>query len=105
MILPIFLCAASVGGLIGGYFKLKKKDNKLYLSILTLLPFFSSPIESYIGANSKQYMAYTYIDINASADRIWPNVTRVSEITEAQDKGWLTRLLNFPRPLKAELNF
>lgn len=105
MILPIFLLAASIGGLIGGYFKLRKKDNKLYLSILTLLPLFASPIENYIGAKSTPYKAYTYIDIHASAEKIWDNVTRVKEIDAAQDKGWLTKLLNFPRPVKAELNY
>ncbi|MBL0098508.1 MAG: hypothetical protein IPP46_20035 [Bacteroidetes bacterium] len=105
MILPIFLLAASIGGLIGGYFKLKEKDKKLYMSIVTLLPLFLAPIESYVGANTKPYEAYTYIDIHASADKIWDNVTRVREITEEQDKGWLTHMLHFPRPVKAELNF
>ncbi|MBK9401465.1 MAG: hypothetical protein IPN36_11595 [Bacteroidetes bacterium] len=105
MILPIFLLAASIGGLIGGYFKLKEKDKKLYMSIVTLLPLFLAPIESYVGANTKPYEAYTYIDIHASADKIWDNVTRVREITEEQDKGWLIHVLNFPRPVKAELNF
>jgi hypothetical protein len=105
MILPIFLIAASIGGLIGGYFKLKKRDNNVYISVLTLLPLFISPIENYIGANSTPYKAYTFIDINASADKIWSNVTRVREISKEQDKGWLTNLLNFPRPVKAELNF
>lgn len=105
MILPIFLIASSIGGLIGGYFKLKNRDNNLYFSILVLLPLFSSPIESYIGANTTPYKAYTYIDINAPADKIWSNVTRVREISKEQDKGWLTNLLNFPRPVKAELNY
>ena len=105
MILPIFLVAASIGGLIGGYFKLRKRDNKLYLSTLMLLPFFISPIENYIGAITSPYNAYTYIDINAPADKIWNNVTRVREISKEQDRGWLTNLLNFPRPVKAELNY
>lgn len=105
MILPIFLLAASIGGLIGGYFKLRKKDNKTYVSILVLLPLIASPLENYIGADPTPYKAYTYIDINAPAEKIWDNVTRVREIKLEQDKGWLTKLLNFPRPVKAELNF
>jgi hypothetical protein len=32
-------------------------------------------------------------------------VTRVREIKEEQDKGWLTQTLGFPRPVKAELNY
>jgi hypothetical protein len=105
MILPVFTLAASLGGLIGGYFKLRRKDNKTYVSILLLLPFIVSPIENYIGANEKTYKAYTYIDINAPTDKIWSNVTRVHEISREEDRGWLTNLLHFPRPVKAELNY
>jgi hypothetical protein len=105
MILPIFLLAASIGGLIGGYLKLKKKDGKTYISLIVLLPFIFSPIESYIGATISPYTAYTYIDIQATPDEIWKNVTRVKEIKEGHDKGWLTKILNFPRPVKAELNY
>lgn len=105
IILPIFLIAASVGGAIGGYFKMKAQDNKTYLSIVILLPLFVSPVENYIGAHTSAYKADTYIDINASPEKIWSNVTRVRQISEQEDKGWLTHLLNFPRPVKAELNF
>jgi TM2 domain-containing membrane protein YozV len=105
MILPIFLIAASFGGLLGAYFKLRKRDNKTYVSILVLVPFIVSPVENYIGANTTPYKAYTFIDIDAPAGKIWRNVTRVREIRKEQDKGWLTNLLDFPRPVKAELNF
>jgi hypothetical protein len=105
MILPIFLIAGSIGGFIGGYFKIKKHDNKVYVSILVLLPLLISPVENYFGAVTKPYKAYTYIDINAPVEKIWSNVTRVREISKEQDKGWLTNLLNFPRPVKAELNY
>jgi len=70
-----------------------------------LLPFFISPIENFIGSIPGTYQAYTYIDIHASADKIWNNITRVKEIPAGEDKGWLTRSLGFPRPVKAELNY
>ncbi|MEO8148237.1 MAG: hypothetical protein ABI723_11390 [Bacteroidia bacterium] len=107
MVLPFFLIAASIGGLIAGYFKLKahKKSERLYVSVILLLPLFTSPLELMIGAIPGKYKAYTYIDIHASADKIWSNVTRVKEIEQQQDKGWLTRTLGFPRPIKAELNY
>ena len=105
MVLPLFLIAASIGGLIGAFLKLRKKNNKVYISILALLPIFISPIESLVGAIPGTYEAYTFIDINATKDKIWSNVTRVREIKEEQDKGWLTKSLGFPRPVKAELNF
>jgi hypothetical protein len=105
MILPAFLIAASIGGQIGGYLKLKKPNNRLNISILFLLPLFISPIENMIGSIPGTYEAYTYIDIDAPAEKIWDNVTRVREITEKEDKGFLSNFLGFPRPVKAELDF
>jgi hypothetical protein len=105
MILPVFFIAASLGGLIGGYLKFRKKSNKINVSILLLLPLFLSPIENMVGLAPATYEAYTYIDIDAPTDKIWDNVTRVKEITEKEDKGFLSNFLGFPRPVKAELNF
>lgn len=105
MLLPLFLIAASIGGLIGGYIKVRKKKNHLNISLLALSPLLLSPIENMIGAIPGTYKAYTYIDIQAPAEKIWSNVTRVKEIQAEQDKGWLTKTLGFPRPVKAELNY
>ncbi len=105
MILPVFLLAASIGGIFGGYLKTHRKKGRLNISILVLLPFLIGPIESVIETIPGIYKAYTYIDINAPAEKIWDNVTRVKEIPVEQDKGYLTRMLGFPRPVKAELNF
>ena len=105
MILPLFLIAASVGGLIGGYLKMRKIRNKLRLSLLVLLPLFLAPIERMVGALPGTYTADTHIDISAPAAVIWGNVTRVAEIPAADDKGWLTSFLGFPRPVKAVLDY
>ena len=105
MILPVFLIAASIGGLIGGYLKLKRKNDKLNVSLLILIPFLISPIEQLVEKIPGTYKAYTYIDINASAEKIWENVTRVKTIKKEEDTGYLTAFLGFPRPLKAELNY
>lgn len=105
MILPVFLIAASIGGLIGGYLKLKKRNHRLNVSVLVFLPFLISPIEQLIEKIPGTYDAYTYIDINSNADKIWNNVTRVKTIEKQDDTGYLTEFLGFPRPLKAELNF
>lgn len=105
MILPVFLIAASLGGLIGGYLKTRNAMNRLHISVLVLLPLFIGPIESLVETIPGTYKAYTYIDINAPTEKIWNNVTRVSEIPVEHDRGYLTRFLGFPRPVRAELNF
>src|SRR5690606_19033484 len=105
MLLPVFLVATSIGGVIGGYLKSRKaKNEKLQVSILLLLPFFVSPIEHFIGSVQQEYEAVTFIDIAAPVEKIWPNVTAVREIPENLDTGNLNRILGFPRPVKAELN-
>jgi hypothetical protein len=106
MILPVFLIAASLGGLAAGYHLSRREKNKqLQLSIVVLLPFFSSPVEQWIGSRNNVYKAYTYIDLHAPKEKIWQNVTRVKAIKKQQDKGWLTQSLGFPRPIRAELNY
>ena len=105
MILPVFLIAASIGGLIGGYFKTGQKKDRLSISLIVLLPFLLAPLESLMEEIPATYEAYTYIDINGSKDKIWDNVTRVREIKEEEDTGWLNKFLGFPRPVRAELDF
>jgi hypothetical protein len=107
MILPIFLFFASVGGITAGYLKVRRsrQSNVVHISLAVLLPFLISPLEQAIATIPGFYEAYTYIDIESDAESIWNNVTRVSEIKLAEDQGWLTNLMQIPRPIRAELDF
>lgn len=107
MMLPVFLILASLGGLAAGYFKLKKHSsaNRLNVSMVFALPLLLFPVEDAVSFSPGVYEAYTFIDIQAPSQTIWNNVLRVKQITAAEDKGMLTNLLGFPRPLKAELNY
>jgi len=107
MILPVFLVLSSLGGLMAGYFRLKKwrNGNKLNISLAFLLPLVFGPLERTLPMLPTRYEAYTYIDIHASRDSIWNNVVCVRAIPAASDKGAVTRFLGFPRPVKAELNY
>lgn len=104
MVLPLFLIAASIGGMLGGALK-RRRHNQLQVSLVLLLPLLIGPLEQRIEKIPGVYKVDTYIDIQAPAPVIWSHVTRVSEIPLEEDKGYLTRFLGFPRPLKAELNF
>ncbi|MBB4081100.1 hypothetical protein GGR28_003747 [Lewinella aquimaris] len=105
MILPVFMFTSSMGGLIGGHYKLKGKNEKINISLLVFLPFLVAPIESNLGRRTAVFEVPTYIDIKADRDAIWDNVTRVTELKESDDTGWLTEFLGFPRPVSAELNY
>ncbi|WP_312824558.1 hypothetical protein [Epilithonimonas sp.] len=105
MILPIFLIASSFGGLIGGYLKNRKGNSNLNVSLLVLIPLLIGPVESLFQKIPATYTAYTSIEINAPAEVIWQNVTAVRKIDEKDDKGYLNRIIGFPRPLEAVLNY
>lgn len=105
MILPVFLIAASVGGLLGGYLKTRNNNDKLSISILVLIPFLVGPLETLLHKIPATYTAYTSIEINAPAETIWNNVTAVRKINEEEDKGYLNEILGFPRPVEAVLNY
>lgn len=103
MVLPLFLIAASIGGLIGVW--LKNRKDRFNLSLVVLLPFIVSPLEGMMERIPGEYEAITYIDIDAPAEKVWDHVTRVSTISKEDDTGYLTRFLGFPRPIEAELDF
>jgi hypothetical protein len=107
MILPCFLVFASLGGIVAAYFRLRqqKRSQKLKVSLICLLPFAVVPFEKMLSDLPGKYEAYTFMDIHAAPDKIWSNVVRVREITEKEDHGSLTRILGFPRPIQAELNY
>jgi hypothetical protein len=87
MVLPLFLVAASIGGLLARHFTLRKVDGHLKISVAILLPFALGPLESLIEVIPGTYEARTSIDIHAPADRIWANVIRVKSIPKEQDSG------------------
>jgi hypothetical protein len=107
MILPFFLLFASLGGVIAGAWRIRRmeKANKLQISLIVLLPLMLAPLEKLLPLLPARYEAYTYTDIHASATTIWNHVLRVEAIPAEADRGSLTRVLGFPRPIRAELDF
>lgn len=106
MILPLFFIFASLGGVIAGYYKMKKtkRQQNLNISLVILLPFLIGPIEHSIKVKPSVYTTYTSIIINASPETIWDNVTSVRQIHPGEGNPKLTNWLGFPQPLKAELD-
>jgi hypothetical protein len=105
MALPIFMFFSTIGGLIARRHRLKGFKRKTYVFITVLLPLFIAPIEHFVHSIPGTYKANTSIIIQAPADSIWNNLTRVRYIPDTALKSSLTSLMGFPRPIKAELNY
>lgn len=103
MALPVFLFMSLLGGLIGINI-FKRNRSKLYISCLVLLPFVIAPIENQLGLKEKIFSAHTKIEIHANENEVWNHITRVSEISEAENNYSFFQFMGFPRPIKAELD-
>lgn len=104
MALPIFLICASIGGFIIWLVRRHKLNNKINVAAAVLIPFLVSPFEKSMDIQPGIYEAYTIIVIDAPKEKIWENVVRVKEINEDEDNGKLSKVMGFPRPIKAELD-
>ncbi len=103
MAIPIFALMALIGALIGVTIFERRKD-KLLISIFVLAPFLIAPIESQFGLHEKIFTEQTTITINASEDKVWKHITRVSEISTQENNYSLFQFMGFPRPIQAELD-
>ncbi|MBS1663203.1 MAG: hypothetical protein JST68_19325 [Bacteroidetes bacterium] len=107
MIMPLWMIASSIGGLVAGKKRRKQSDDsqKLQGSWVLFLPIVCAPVEKLLPLLPARYEAYTYSDIQAPAERIWSNVVRVRTIAPEEDHGGLTKWMGFPRPIRAELDY
>lgn len=103
MALPVFAIMALIGGFIGVHV-FKRNRDKVMISLIMFLPFAIAPIERYLGLTTKIFTEETTINISANEQTVWNNITRVKEITTAENKVSLFQVLGFPRPIKAELD-
>jgi hypothetical protein len=124
MAYPVFAIAAGIGGLLTRSFLLRQKrqmeeyidektldggkdfQNKgnLQVSVLLLLPFLAALVERTIEFQPQVFTASNFIDIQAVDTIVWSNVTRVRDISAAEDRSGINRLLGMPRPIRAELD-
>ena len=103
MALPIFIVMSLIGRFIGTRI-FKRKNDKLYVSVLVILPFVIAPIESKISLKQRIFTELTTIEIGANAKYVWNHITRVSKIKEDENNLSLFQIMGFPRPIEAELD-
>lgn len=103
MAIPIFALMSLIGGYIGVKIFYRQK-NKFLISIFIFLPFIFAPVENYFGLSEKIFTEQTVITINSSDRIVWEHITRVSEISEEENKLSLFQFMGFPRPIEALLD-
>ena len=102
--LPIFLPAASVGGVTMWLIYQNKKLASLMLLLALMSPVFSGTVEARFDTDRATTTTATYIDIAASPETIWENITAVSPIGAGEHRPNWIHYLGFPRPMEATLS-
>ncbi len=101
--IPVMLPFAWLGGfLVGGI--LKKRDGRLQMSFLVLLPFAMGPLESTWEQPHQTVAMHNQISINAAPATIWKQIASVPPIRKNEIPFQWIYLLDFPRPIAAELD-
>lgn len=101
--IPVMVPLAVVGALIISLI-MKKSDGRLPVSLLALLPLMIAPLEAHWERPHRQLTVADHIDIDAEASVIWGEIVSVAPIAAEELPNQWIYLLDFPRPISAEID-
>lgn len=97
MLLPLYLPLASVGGLLAGYFRNKKKSTGKILSI-GFLPLLILPIEAPYQTPTIYHAELDSIVINAPIEKVWQSLPNIQNIKQDELKWTFSHFIGLPKP-------
>ncbi len=100
---PIMAPSAICGGVVMAFF-LKKSSGNLHVSVLVFLPFLSAPLENLWQQPHQQVGITDTIEINATSEQVWAEIVSVPAIEPDELPFQWIYLLDFPRPIAAEID-
>jgi hypothetical protein len=107
MLLPAYLLSASAGGwLMGFYLDSKNPDRRgrLGISVILVVPYLFSPIESEINSPTATNTVITEIFLEADKETVWNNIKSVSAIREDELQWSFAHFIGIPKPVESVLN-
>jgi hypothetical protein len=99
-----YMVAAGAAGLLAGHLIRRRRKNRKLLSWVLLLPFFTSPAESFLQNFYSSYEVSADIIINRKPEDIWPQIVRVARIDDHEYKKGFFNRAGIPQPLEAVLD-
>lgn len=104
LILPVFMVASIIGGLIIGYIINYTKHSKSTLNSLLLLPLLMSPVENLLPIQQSTQQVTTRIIIDASAQDVFSELATVKGIKNEELGFSFMHFIGLPKPLEASMN-
>ena len=104
LVLPVFMIASIIGGLIMGLALRLVRYNGAVVSCFAMLPVVFAPLESRLTPVSHERTVTNTIVIDASAADVWNNLTSVADIEKHELGFSFTHAMGVPRPLQAAMD-
>jgi hypothetical protein len=108
MALPLFICIGPVGGALAClvFVLLARRSQAGTVGLLALVvfsPYAAAPIESLFPVADEARTVHSQIEVFASPETVWANITRVRAITPEEHRFSWFHLAGLPRPVEATL--
>jgi len=105
MALPIVMGGAVLGGLLGHVLlPLESSRQRLHVTFAVFLPFIAAWIEGSMHWPSETKAITNTIEINAPAEKIWPEIASVEAIPPDRIRNRWIYWIGFPKPIAATLD-
>ncbi len=100
---PVFTIMALSGG-YSGMLIFNHSGRRYLLLLLLSVPFLAGWAEDYKGRPARIFTQKTTLKIKATDEVVWKQLTRVTAISESENRPSVFQFMGLPRPLQAELN-
>ncbi|MEM7028674.1 MAG: hypothetical protein AAF629_03695 [Chloroflexota bacterium] len=107
MATPIFLVMSSIGGIVMAAFISEEpegsKPGMTTMGIVLMIPLLVTPLESLVPYTDSIRVVHTQIEVEASPEVVWQQITRVAPIATDEHRFSYFHWVGLPRPMYATL--
>ncbi|MES2262312.1 MAG: SRPBCC family protein [Pseudomonadota bacterium] len=104
LVVPVFMAASVVGGLVGGVVHNYGRMNRSTLPALALLPFLVGPLENLMPPQHSEQSVTNTIHITAPPEAVFDRLADVRNIKPDELGFTFVHLIGLPKPLEAQMN-
>jgi hypothetical protein len=103
LVVPVFLIASIVGGLVGGAVHNYTRTHRSTLPALALLPFLVGPLESLLPPQHSEQTVTNSLHIAAAPAAVFDGLANVRNIQPSELGFTFVHLIGLPRPIEAQM--
>lgn len=104
LVVPVFLIASILGGLVGGLIHNHDRVDRSTLPVLALLPLLAGPVESLLPEQRSTQTVSNTIHIDAPPTSVFDQLADVRDIKPNELGFSFVHLIGLPKPLEAQMN-